>query len=227
MLLNHHLWTFVYLYVCLWLCMETHRLLPVFWCFGWLRTCSGWVTIKSDVDAQLFFTLTIALPRFSKAWMAWLQWTGAFPPANDSTQVRLKAAEHSHWTLSRWETVMKVDVAQRKRNIAWVSKRIKLVPEREWTGTHKLKGKVEFSKSFFQLNLFPQVFNQTCHFCYCKVSRGNCLENRQEFLKRHFTGDWTKPSVCLCLSQINFNQSDKRAIRARIRARLLQSQFVQ
>ncbi len=52
-LLNHHFWTSVY--VCWWLCMETQRPLPVFWGFGWIRTSSGRVTVKSDVDAQSVF----------------------------------------------------------------------------------------------------------------------------------------------------------------------------
>ncbi len=46
---------------------------------------------------------------------------GAFPPANDSAQVRLRAAEHSDWMLSRPDKVTNVDIVQRKRNIALVS----------------------------------------------------------------------------------------------------------
>ncbi len=40
-------------------------------------------------------------------------------------------AEHSNWTPSRLEKVTNVDEVQRRGNIAPVSKRIKLVPERE------------------------------------------------------------------------------------------------
>ncbi len=57
--------------------------------------------------------------------------SGAFPPANDSAQVRLRAAEQSYWTPSRPEKVTNVDIVQRKGKIALVSTWIKLVPEQE------------------------------------------------------------------------------------------------
>ncbi len=97
MLLNRHFWASVYVWW--WLCMETHHCLSVFWCFGWLRTCSGrdWV---------------------GKGCVSFSQWQCA--GEIEST------AEHSYWMLSR------LDIAHRKWNIALVSKRIKLVPEREW-----------------------------------------------------------------------------------------------
>ncbi len=56
---------------------------------------------------------------------------GAFPPANDSTQVRLRAPQSTATGCWRPEKDTNVDVVQRKGNTALVSKLIKLVPERE------------------------------------------------------------------------------------------------
>ncbi len=53
-----------------------------------------------------------------------------FPPAKCAGEVE-STAEDSYWTPSRPEKVTNMDVAQRKGKIALVSKRIKLVPERE------------------------------------------------------------------------------------------------
>ncbi len=60
---------------------------------------------------------------------------GAFLPANDSAQVRLRA-QQSTVTGQRLEKVPNVDVAQKKGNVALVrqnGKRIKRVTERELT----------------------------------------------------------------------------------------------